>query len=1190
MKKIDSFTNKYSISKTLRFRLIPQGKTEEYFGQRYLKSDEARAEEYELVKEFIDRYHKAFIEKVLSSEEIPDHLLIDYYNLFVKNEDLGEINTILKELVSDFFKIAHKEEYNCLFKKELMTGLLPSYLTSDDEKKIVEHFSSFTTYFSGFNKNRENIYLTDTTSVAYRCIEENLVKFTQNIIIFKKIIERIASSNLSKIDLRMDNYFKSSDVLENITSFNKVLSQSGIDKYNTLIGGYTTEKGEKHQGINEIVNLYNQVHEKKDRIPLLVPLYKQILTDRTLPAYISNINDDDDIYIKLEKTHSDVKQHFDKLYSLISDLSAYKNTVYISAKSLTNFSNKIYGSWNYVKNQIFANWTLNNSFKEDKLEENFKKIKVFGLIELEEYCDNECKIEILKQELLACIEHIYSNYNNYLSCKNKNNRSLYKNEELIASIKSYLDSIKELQHNLEMLSVLENIKNDYFNFTLKESYEALKIINTVYNNVRNYITKKPYSNDKIKLNFENSQLFGGWDKNKERDYKTILLKDNDKYYVGIMDKNNTKSFISFPVDQQDNYEKMEYKLLPGPNKMLPKVFFAKSNIALFDPNNEIKPLYDKGTFKKGNSFNKNDLSKIIEFYKRSLEIHPDWNEFGFKFKESGEYNDIAEFYNDVANQGYKINFVNISKKYVNNLVEKGELYLFEIYSKDFSKYSKGNQNLHTMYFKMLFDKNNLKDVVYKLNGGCEMFYRKASIKKDKPTHPANEPIKNKNVQNPKKESIFSYDLIKDKRYTENQFYIHIPVTMNFKEKSNYSKLNTEIREQIVNTKNNYIIGIDRGERNLIYLCVIDEEGKIIEQESLNSICSGQNNNYVVDYHNLLDEKEKERLKSRQSWKTVNNIKEIKEGYLSQVVHKICEYVFKYDAIISLENLNNGFKNSRVKIEKQVYEKFETALIKKLSYLVLKEKLPNEIGGVLKAYQLASIDTKNSIQNGLLFYVPAWNTSKIDPTTGFVNLFSIKYENIEKSKEFISSIDSIRFNDKESLFEFSINYDKFKNGVKDVKKKWMLCSYGTRIKIFRNPEKNSEWENKEINLTDEFINLFESYKIDFKYNLKEQMLSQTEKDFYDKFLHLFKMMLQMRNSVTGSVDIDYILSPVKNKDGNFFDSRKKVKGLPLDADANGAYNIARKALMIVKKLKNSEDLDKCSLAITEKEWLEYAQNE
>ena len=35
-----------------------------------------------------------------------------------------------------------------------------------------------------------------------------------------------------------------------------------------------------------------------------------------------------------------------------------------------------------------------------------------------------------------------------------------------------------------------------------------------------------------------------------------------------------------------------------------------------------------------------------------------------------------------------------------------------------------------MYFQMLFDDRNLENLVYKLQGGAEMFYRPASIKKD----------------------------------------------------------------------------------------------------------------------------------------------------------------------------------------------------------------------------------------------------------------------------------------------------------------------------------------------------------------------------------------------------------------------------------------------------------------------------
>ena len=52
---------------------------------------------------------------------------------------------------------------------------------------------------------------------------------------------------------------------------------------------------------------------------------------------------------------------------------------------------------------------------------------------------------------------------------------------------------------------------------------------------------------------------------------------------------------------------------------------------------------------------------------------------------------------------------------------------------------------------MLFDERNLADVVYKLNGQAEVFYRKSSIKYDKPTHPAKLPVENKNKDNKKKE-------------------------------------------------------------------------------------------------------------------------------------------------------------------------------------------------------------------------------------------------------------------------------------------------------------------------------------------------------------------------------------------------------------------------------------------------------
>lgn len=57
------------------------------------------------------------------------------------------------------------------------------------------------------------------------------------------------------------------------------------------------------------------------------------------------------------------------------------------------------------------------------------------------------------------------------------------------------------------------------------------------------------------------------------------------------------------------------------------------------------------------------------------------------------------------------------------------------------------------------------------------------------------------------------------------------------------------------------------------------------------------------------------------------------------MHVICQLVVKYDAIIVMEKLTDGFKRGRTKFEKQVYQKFEKMLIDKLNYYVDKSLIP-----------------------------------------------------------------------------------------------------------------------------------------------------------------------------------------------------------------------------------------------------------
>lgn len=111
--------------------------------------------------------------------------------------------------------------------------------------------------------------------------------------------------------------------------------------------------------------------------------------------------------------------------------------------------------------------------------------------------------------------------------------------------------------------------------------------------------------------------------------------------------------------------------------------------------------------------------------------------------------------------------------------------------------------------------------------------------------------------------------------------------------------------------------------------------------------------------------------------------------------------------------------------------------------------------MLNAYQLtckSDSSQKLGKQSGFLFYIPAWNTSKIDPVTGFVNLLDTHSLNSkEKIKAFFSKFDAIRYNKDKKWFEFNLDYDKFGKKAEDTRTKWTLCTRGMRIDTFRNKE-------------------------------------------------------------------------------------------------------------------------------------------
>ena len=231
------------------------------------------------------------------------------------------------------------------------------------------------------------------------------------------------------------------------------------------------------------------------------------------------------------------------------------------------------------------------------------------------------------------------------------------------------------------------------------------------------------------------------------------------------------------------------------------------------------------------------------------------------------------------------------------------------------------------------------------------------------------------------------------------------------------------------------------------------------------------------------------------------------------------------------------------------------------------------------------------QTGFIFYVPSYYTSKVCPATGFINLLYPRYETIRKAKEFFSQFDQICLHPSENYFEFHINYESFNKKVEGLQQKWMICSHGIRLESFRDSKKNNQWDTRKVDITQEIIELFKKYSIEFKDEecLIEAITKQDKREFFKELMRLFKLTLQMRNSRVNT-DEDWMISPVKDHRGHFFHSSKlKDHSMPQNADANGAYHIALKGLLMLQQLsKNSENNFKPDLS--KKAWFEFIKSQ
>lgn len=1238
----------------------------------------------------IDNIHEQFINEVLLGEEFTKIDFSAYLDEFRNNKFRNkvskdtqrklrnEIGVCFKKHVSIFLdsiqinvpdkqridtpkaSLKNLRDNKILDILSVNKDFCPKSMNQCDYDTSIKELKGFWGILDTYNTNRANYYESNkeqSTAIATRIISDLLPTFCSNIVLYEKHSDEYNKmySCLKRqgVEMKIKNPqtgclipIESIDFnVFTIDKFKKTVTQKDIEAYNF-----------ERAKINELVNLYNQQFSNTEGFQKLSPfskLHKQI---GCKPSVVSNI-------IRLEEEwEKDVKQKDKEICKSLETLINQINSNFWTESGACIVENLI----TELKQDSFEGLYMTDEGVETMLHkyvcapfeirESAKKIKSCVKIEKKEQqaqWNTAVELQPLFQHIDKTFEYdrffkpdIYGEYSHFLSDQDYSisvnifhlflydletqinavkpfpyTESFKNNENVTKELTTWLDALLRIFHWVKFFDIKQDdIKGNSLNIRLKNIVDDIFEADWFgwYNAARNFILKKPQDNvkeQKLKLNFNTSSFLKGWSVGYEEQKLGVIIRKEGTYYLSVL-----KERKLFDTDNKNN-------------PMYPKTDTDKTAQRMIIKQLDWKTLTGKGYKSmygiKYSEEEKEDQAiervKIL-IQKTYLKKYPNLEDVC-----SSEYKSKEDFQNAVEAillQYSKCEWCDINWDYLLEKEKAGDVFMFRLHTKDFSPYSKGKKNLHTIYWEDIFS----GDSCHRIGASAELFMRDAVAETPDIIHKAGSYILNKRYRNGNiipndiYKEIYDYindktkhlslearkrfdnkevkykqvqekhEIIKDKRfYFDKKYLFHCPITLNAKPKKeiNADEADAQINAGLLQMQHPMFLGLDRGEKHLVYYCKIDENGNILACDNYDII---NNTNYVQ----LLEDRAQLRKKEEKSWKQKTQIKDLKKGYISLVVNRIVE-----DAIITpikndtsltyivLEKLNKTMKQKRIHIEKQTYQKLESALGNKLSFLVSKD-LKDGFASIKKPLQLVppvrtydDMDGKDSF--GIMQYTRANYTSVTDPLTGWRQSIYIHSGTIEAiKKEILSIFDDICFDGSDYVFKYT---------DKNTGKQWQLYSgiHGEPLDRFRYDPKTKE--NKFVNVVEILNVLFKDF--DKKKSLKEQLKKgkvqmqriNSNRTAMDDLRFVINIIQQIRNTGNTPVDDNYLQSPVRDEKGRHFDTRK-AKDFPelatiTNGDANGAYNIARKGLLMYEHRKycneNHQQSKNLNLYISDKEW-------
>ena len=240
----------------------------------------------------------------------------------------------------------------------------------------------------------------------------------------------------------------------------------------------------------------------------------------------------------------------------------------------------------------------------------------------------------------------------------------------------------------------------------------------------------------------------------------------------------------------------------------------------------------------------------------------------------------------------------------------------------------------------------------------------------------------------------------------------------------------------------------------------------------------------------------------------------------------------------------------------------------------------------------------------MLYTRANYTSVTDPATGWRKTIYIKNGKEEDvKKQILEKFNDFGFDGKDYYFE----YTEIHAGHV-----WRLYSgkNGESLPRFQNRKQLQQdkniWVPEQINVVEILDQLFanfdkiKSFKAQVENGVELKKIDGRNETAWQSLRYALDLIQQIRNSGVKREDDNFLYSPVRNENSEHFDTCNHANNGDLseivDADANGAYNIARKGLIMdahikrwiesgrpMKSAKKDEKTSDLDLFVSDKEW-------